>query len=817
MPNFKRPELKLSGSVSENFKNFELRFHDYCIQADYRDLEKKPETEKEAYYKKPLLEVSVLRSAMPDEALQVIRYTIEPQIPAEDRKKPWIWMDKIRLHYIGSIGSSLLTDRFKFWNTHQNAHESVQEWEVKIRQAGSMCAYDALNDEMCRDKFVFGLHDGTMRTELLKTHLKTDGTPKTMQDVVTEAKALESAQKANKLISDTEKGIEEQVNWMRHKQMKLKRDPGTCHWCGDRRGPHPWKTCPSNSKTCTKCGINDHFARVCLEKGPSQQPQQNRPTQWYRQGRGRGNSNPRGRPQSISRGQQVHHLHTKEDHPADYFSDDYLEEQCYSLETQQIHSVHTPPSRKKYFVHLPMSATGNKFETLTFQVLPKHILKDKPALLSGSDCEKLGLIEIHADEIFSLSSAVKHSSTNELDKPPGYRPTQLKHNPEPDHTKQLNNIAPEETPCSHPEISHNNTPPAEKPAPSPSKPIKIPAKRCLPPPGRLTQDHILQQYAENFEGLGYLGPPVHFEVKSNVSPVQMPIHRVPVAKRIKEKEALDEYAAAGIITKEEEPTSWCSNEVIKETPKKTRLCIEPSQTINKAILRPICQMPTLNEQLHKLCNAKCFSLVDVRDGFLHIPLDDESALMTTMHTSYGRYRWLRLPFGISSAPEEFQKRLMTALEGLDGVICIADDILVFGEGEDSHKAEEDHDRRFVALMERCSQKNIRLNPSKLQFKLKEVKFMGNIITHQGMQADSAKVSAITSMPAPRNKAGVQRFIGMANYLSPYCPNLSTTIRPLTQLTRNDVSFMWAQAQEDAFTKAKTLIATTPVQYFSTTT
>ena len=99
---------------------------------------------------------------------------------------------------------------------------------------------------------------------------------------------------------------------------------------------------------------------------------------------------------------------------------------------------------------------------------------------------------------------------------------------------------------------------------------------------------------------------------------------------------------------------------------------------------------------------------------------------------------------------------MTALEGLDGVLCIADDILVFGEGEDSHKAEEDHDRRFVALMERCSQKNIRLNPSKLQFKLKEVKFMGNIITHQGMQADPAKVSAITSMPAPRNKAGVQR-------------------------------------------------------------
>jgi hypothetical protein len=63
--------------------------------------------------------------------------------------------------------------------------------------------------------------------------------------------------------------------------------------------------------------------------------------------------------------------------------------------------------------------------------------------------------------------------------------------------------------------------------------------------------------------------------------------------------------------------------------------------------------------------------------------------MTTMHTTYGRYRWLRLPFGITSAPEEFQKRLLITLEGLEGVICIADDILVFGEGNDYKQAEKD--------------------------------------------------------------------------------------------------------------------------------
>ena len=207
-------------------------------------------------------------------------------------------------------------------------------------------------------------------------------------------------------------------------------------------------------------------------------------------------------------------------------------------------------------------------------------------------------------------------------------------------------------------------------------------------------------------------------------------------------------------------------------------------------------MPTLSEQLHKLCHAKCFSLVDVREGFLH--------------------QWLRLPFGVSSAPAEFQKRLMSALEGPEGILCMADDhdILVFGEGSNYQEAEQGHDRRFVALMERCSNKNIKLNQNKLQFKLKQVKFMGNIITDQGTQEDPDKIAAITTMAPPQNKAGVQRFVGMANYLSHYCPNLSNTIRPLTQLTQSNTPFMWAQAQDDAFQKAKHLSSTAPVlQYY----
>ena len=217
-------------------------------------------------------------------------------------------------------------------------------------------------------------------------------------------------------------------------------------------------------------------------------------------------------------------------------------------------------------------------------------------------------------------------------------------------------------------------------------------------------------------------------------------------------------------------------------------------------------MPTLNEKLHKLSAAKCFSLADVKDGFLHIPLDEESSWMTTMHTSYGRYRWLRLPFGITSAPEEFQTRLTTALEGLEGIICIADDILVYGEGNDYKEAEKDHERRFKALFERCHKRNMKLNATKLQFKLKELKFMGTIISDHGMKPDPDKVAAITQIQPPENKAALLRFIGMVNYLSLLCANLSSVIQPLRMLTKDSVPFIWSKVQDGAFNKAKQLIS-----------
>ena len=167
-------------------------------------------------------------------------------------------------------------------------------------------------------------------------------------------------------------------------------------------------------------------------------------------------------------------------------------------------------------------------------------------------------------------------------------------------------------------------------------------------------------------------------------------------------------------------------------------------------------MPAVDDVLPALANARVFSVCDLRNGFWHISLDEESSYLTTFATPFGRYRWLQMPFGISPAPEIFQSRLEAALSGLDGVKAIVDDLLVYGEGETLEQAVEQQNARLLALLQRCRGKGIRLQPEKFRFQVQEVKYCGHIFTMGGLKPDPEKIRAITSMAHPETKQEMRR-------------------------------------------------------------
>lgn len=168
------------------------------------------------------------------------------------------------------------------------------------------------------------------------------------------------------------------------------------------------------------------------------------------------------------------------------------------------------------------------------------------------------------------------------------------------------------------------------------------------------------------------------------------------------------------------------------------------------------------------------------------------------------------PFGISSAPEEFQCRLHDVLCCIEGVINIADDITVIGHGASLAEALVDHDRTVLELLEHLSEHNLRLNSEKVKFKTDTAPFMGHVLTPEGLELSAEIISAILDMPHLEDKAATRRFIGTINYLSKFWPHLSE----VRDLTHNNQAFIWADQHTEAFTKAKDLVAKAPwLRYF----
>ena len=169
-----------------------------------------------------------------------------------------------------------------------------------------------------------------------------------------------------------------------------------------------------------------------------------------------------------------------------------------------------------------------------------------------------------------------------------------------------------------------------------------------------------------------------------------------------------------------------------------------------------------------------------------------------------------MPFGISSAPEIFQRRMHEVIEGLQGVEVVADDLVVVGFGDTMEVASRDHDQNLDAVLQRCKERDLKLNDKKVRLRLTEVPFIGHVATAEGLCVDPNKVQAILEMPPPEDIAAVQRLLGLAQYLSKFLLHLSDITKPLRDLTKQEIEWMWGPPQQDALDKLKKAVSSTPI-------
>ena len=227
-----------------------------------------------------------------------------------------------------------------------------------------------------------------------------------------------------------------------------------------------------------------------------------------------------------------------------------------------------------------------------------------------------------------------------------------------------------------------------------------------------------------------------------------------------------------MITCVDKPTDWVSSiTYVHKANGELCLCLDPHD-LNEAICRDHHKMPTVEEVAHEFTHSHFFTKLDTHHGYWSIILNQDSSLLTTFNSPFGRYHFLQIPFGLVCSQDIFQKKMDQILEKCQGCIGITDDITIHGHT----KAEHDACLRY--LMQTAHKHDLVFNPQKTHVKPQAVNFFGCLYNANGVHPDLGKVDTIHTLAVPTNITELQEFLGLVTYLSPFIPGRSTLTAPL---------------------------------------
>ena len=662
-------------------------------------------------------------------------------------------IEPLEAYFIGETNE--IYEAYLFNQRVQEVGESFDSFLTALRTLAKTCNFGSMQDRMIRDRVVVGIKENSTRKKLLiETKL-------TLNKCIDICRANENTAKQLKDMTQTEEVSAINTGKPPNERPVQTKPPQKikCKFC-HRFHLRKKELCPAWQHKCSACGEMNHFSAACRNPKTNQQQQKKR-------------------------------VHNVEESLCAKHDDEDSDEYLFSVES--VASVQAKSSPKKIYASMSLRDETVKFQVdcgATVNILPADVYQKvfSDPQLSRLEKSETTLVMFNQSELKPLG-CVKVETTN----------------PRNDQC-----FLTEYTVVPRGHIALLGAQTVQQ-----FSLITVNTDNIMSVSDTAAaQPDIVSEFEDVFSGEGKLEEKLHLEVDKSVTSVALPVRKVPFAVKEPLKQELERLVEKGILEPVAVPTEWISSMVVvKKSNGKIRLCIDP-KPLNQALKRNHYPLPVMDDLLAQLANAKVFSVVDARNGFWHVQLDEESSFLTTFGTPWGRYRWTRMPFGISPAPEEFQRRLQHALEGLQGVMPIFDDILVFGVGETQAEALSDHDVKIRALFQRCRAKGIKLNKEKLKLRQKEVKFMGHVISQDSLKPDPDKVQGIKEMPTPTSKQEVKRLLGMVNYLQRFGPNLSEATAPMRELLKEENQFQWEeQAQGRSFEQVKQILSEAPVLKF----
>ena len=704
----------------------------------------------------------------------------------------------------------------------QKKEEPADVWYQRVQAQLTPCGYSPEMEAIqLRDNFVLKLTDQEMAGKI-SSEIKKHGDAYTVNQALEKACELQQNKAANTFLQQTVKyePIESQVLAMGSQRTEMATTKSN-KWRNNRRqvptkqaeqsnNRREWKCkrcggqhqkpreCPAANKNCHKCGKNGHFARACLGK------------------------NFKHRIQSLQAEQEID-MAEYEENPAVRYQASQIKVCARVNQVKEPQEPEPPVDKKIVMVTIPYAETPN--------AEPKDCLRMRVDTCADINIMPLSVYQTIFDDVTKqklLPTGIQVTTYNDstLDLI-GRCTLYLQHPNKSEKVAATFYVTQDEGSVL---LSCSTSLKLEV--------IEVPEQRPIPPympiytssidkpkftdqyvvyqneiieiydkqnPNRVikSKQDIKRLYPSVFTGIGkFPGEPYQIQLDPNVPPRQMPYRPVPVHLEKQFNGKIKEMEETGVIKKvlQEEFTPWISSYVLVETTDKDgrpklRICLDPSN-LNKAVIREPYKYIVPDELSSKLATA--ITVVDCSKGYWHEELTEESSLLTTFNCSLGRYRFTRMPFGVSVAGDVFQRKLDECIGDIRNVYCIADDIMVVGYEEDH----SDHDKALTNLFQRAEKCNLKFNLDKIQYKQKEVSFFGETYTTTGRKPDPGKVEAIRTMKQPENKKELQSFLGLCQYLTKFTPELASLSKPLRFLTRKNAIFEWTQQHTRAFERIK---------------